>query len=308
MRLPVSLQSMQARHASSRKRQRDDDDDNERGALAGRVVLITGAGGGIGRATALECARRGARVVAADLVAATAAATASEIDSLGGAGPCLAIPESVDVADEASVAAMIDTAVGRFGRLDMALNAAGIEGERAPLHESSVENYDRVLSVNLRGVYLCMRAEIAQMLKQQAPAVSSSTPAKPSPPNPSTPIDDLNYSIVNVSSSAGLAGMPEFACYSASKHAINGLTRSAAREYAARGIRVNALCPSTTDTPMVARFTDQWPEWQAKQNASFPVGRIGTAEEVARTAAFLFSAECPMMTGHCLTIDGALSA
>jgi len=102
--------------------------------------------------------------------------------------------------------------------------------------------------------------------------------------------------------------MAEFAAYSASKHAIIGLTRTAAKEYAGRGIRVNALCPSTTDTPMVQRFASQWPEWQAKQNASFPVGRIGRAEEVADTVVFLFSAACPMMSGTALTIDGALTS
>ena len=120
-------------------------------------------------------------------------------------------------------------------------------------------------------------------------------------------IDTLNYSIVNVSSTAA-GSMPEFSCYCASKAAINGITRTAAKEYASRGIRVNAVAPSTTATPMVARFTEQWPEWQAKQNASFPVGRIGTAEEVAACCAFLFSPECPMMTGTVLTIDGGLSA
>eukprot|EP00037_Helgoeca_nana_P020474 m.203424 g.203424 ORF g.203424 m.203424 type:complete len:103 (-) comp25275_c0_seq1:459-767(-) len=102
--------------------------------------------------------------------------------------------------------------------------------------------------------------------------------------------------------------MPEFSAYSASKHAMIGLTRTAAKEYAGNGIRVNAVCPSTTATPMVDRFTKQWPELQAKQNASFPVERIGRAGEIATTVAFLLSADCPMMTGTCLTIDGARSA
>ena len=276
---------------ASRKRPRDDISL----PLAGRVILITGGGGGIGRAAALALARRGASVVAADVHNASAVETAALVDALETAATCLAL--TVDVADEQSVNVMISDAVAHFGRIDCALNAAGIEGERATVHESSVANFDRVMGTNLKGVFLCMRAEIAQMLKQQ-PAADDQQCA----------IDALNYSIVNVSSSAGQAGMPEFACYSASKHAINGLTRSASKEYAARGIRVNALCPSTTATPMVERFAAAWPEWQAKQNASFPVGRIGSPEEVARVAAFLFGSDCPMMTGACLTIDGGLSA
>ena len=206
---------------------------------------------------------------------------------------------TVDVVDAASVEAMMAAAVARFGRVDCAVNAAGIEGERANLHETAIANFDKVLGVNLKGIFLCMRAEIKQMLAQTA-AVSSTSAA--------AAIDVYNFAIVNLGSSAGLAGMPEFSCYSASKFAILGLTKSAAREYAAHGIRVNAVCPSTTDTPMVARFAERWPEWQAKQNASFPVGRIGRAEEVAAACAFLLSAACPMITGTSITIDGGLSS
>jgi NAD(P)-dependent dehydrogenase (short-subunit alcohol dehydrogenase family) len=307
--------------------------------LAGRVILITGAGGGIGRAAAICFAERGANVVAADVNTSAVAETVKMVQALPVHGEAEAV--TVDVQDEASVDAMVQRAVRRFGRLDGALNAAGIEGTRAPVHETSAANFDRVLGVNLRGVFLCMRSETAQMLKQQPP------PRRAGDEGPSkAPIDGLNYSIVNMSSTAGLGGMPEFAvlimmvgsnpralprrivtpcvvpstlptelhpnhcvqCYSASKWAILGLTKSAAREYASAGIRVNAICPSTTATPMVERFTEQWPEWKAKLNASFPVGRIGRADEVAAAAAFLFSAECPMMTGTSLTIDGGLSA
>lgn len=222
--------------------------------LSGRVVLVAGAGSGIGRATAVMCAERGAKVAVADLLLPAALETQQLLSSANPATESEAI--GVDVADEASVTAMINAVISRFGRLDCALNAAGIEGDRAPLHVSSVDNFDKVLAVNLRGAYLCMRAEIAQMLKQQAADQTVSSSAS------QAPIDMLNYSIVNVSSSAGQAGMPEFSAYSASKHGINGLTRSAAKEYASKGIRVNALCPSTTDTPMVARFAERWPEWQ----------------------------------------------
>ena len=278
---------------AARKRARND----EAPLLAGRVVVVTGGAGGIGRAAALVCASKGAAgVFVTDINAEAAAKTAADCQALG----CNAASVGADVTRESEVDAMLAAAVARFGRVDCAFNAAGIEGQRAPLHESTPDNFDRVLSVNLRGIYLCMRAQIAQMLKQAAPDdATSETDAA---------IDRLNYSIVNMSSSAGQAGMPEFSCYSASKFAIIGLTKSAAKEYAGKGIRINALCPSTTATPMVERFTAQWPEWQAKQNASFPVGRVGEAEEVAAAAAWLFSAECRMLTGTCLTIDGAASS
>lgn len=283
--------------------------------LQDRVVLVTGAGSGIGRAAALHCASLGAKVLAADLNKCAADETASlavkQSLPTGGTPQCQAV--AVDVADECSVKAMMSVLVECFGRLDCALNAAGTEGERGRIHEGSMDNFDKVINVNLRGVYLCMRAEVEQMLKQQRqqqqqeqqPGGEMSAAACETD---CAPIDYLNYSVVNVSSSAGQGGMPEFACYSASKHAIVGLTRSAAQEYARDGIRFNALCPSTTDTPMVARFTERWPEWQAKQNASFPVGRIGTTEELARLIAFLFSSQCTMMTGTTLTVDGGLSA
>jgi len=201
---------------------------------------------------------------------------------------------------------MVEQTVAKFGRLDGAVNAAGIEGARAPIHESTLENWDEVMDVNVKGVYLCMQAEILAMLSTAHSSAASGASTLSSVRT--APIDTLNFSIVNISSSAGQQGMPEFAAYSASKHAIIGLTRSAAKEYAAKGVRINAICPSTTDTPMVARFSERWPDWQAKQNSSFPVGRIGAPEEVAATASFLLSAECPMMTGSALTIDGALSS
>merc|ERR1712176_855771 len=122
------------------------------------------------------------------------------------------------------------------------------------------------------------------------------------------PIDRSGLTIVNTSSTAGQAAMPEFSPYSASKHAVIGLTRTAAKEYASRGIRINCICPSTTATPMVERFSQQWPDWQAKQNASFPTGRVGTVEEVAAAVLWLSSRSCPMVCGSCLTIDGALTA
>lgn len=283
---------------------------NSGGSLQGRVILITGAGGGLGRAAAVLFAQRGAKVVAADVDAAAATETAAQV---GGEAHGVA----VDVANEESVQAMVASAVAKFGRIDGALNAAGIEGGRARLHETSSANYDRVLGVNLRGTFLCMKAEIDQMLKQPPPvprgaviaaASDASAPAALSAASAPAAIDTRNYSIVNVSSTAGQAAMPEFSCYSASKFALIGFTRSAAKEYAKDGIRVHAVCPSTTATPMVERFQSAWPEWQARQNASFPVGRIGRAEEVAAACAFLLSWDCPMVTGTTLTIDGGAGA
>ena len=274
--------------------------------FAERVFLVTGAGGGLGRAICTRLAENGAAIVAADVDGKGAAATAALCEPR-------ALAITVDVGSSASVDKMVAAAVAKFGRLDGAVNAAGIEGERARLHETTEANFDKVLDVNLKGVFLCMRAELAQMMKQtppaaDTPALGAVRRAKKTGGVPNAKIDTLNYVIVNVSSTAGLGGMAEFCGYSASKHAIQGLTKSAAREYAADGIRICSVCPSTTATPMVERFAARWPDWQAKQNASFPVGRVGRAEEVAAACAFLLSAECPMMTGTTITIDGGLGA
>ncbi|KAL3910194.1 MAG: hypothetical protein SGPRY_009148, partial [Prymnesium sp.] len=243
--------------------------------LRGRVVLVTGAGGGIGRAAVLQCAREGAFVLAADRETSSAQQTAGLASELG----LSVFPFCADVSKQSEVEAMVRACVERFGRLDCALNAAGIEGSRGALHTLSEQSFDEVIAVNTKGTFLCMRAQIAQMLSQPPhPALDASADERGGEAG-NVPIDALNYSIVNLASTAAQAGMPEFSAYSASKHAILGLTRSAAKEYASQGVRVNALCPSTTDTPMVQRFAERWPEWQAKQNASFPVGRIGRAEE-----------------------------
>merc|ERR1719436_1992464 len=149
-----------------------------------------------------------------------------------------------------------------------------------------------------------MSCEIKQMLAQQSPdeLIGDESPYTPKA------IDKIASTIVNTGSTAGLAAMPEFSPYCASKHAVIGLTRCAAKEYASHGIRINCICPSTTATPMVERFTENWPDWQAKQNASFPTNRVGTAEEVAAAVLWLSSPDCPMICGSCLTIDGALTA
>ena len=254
--------------------------------LQGRCCLVTGAGGGMGRAAVIACAHAGASVLAADLNSDAAAETVELAKAqTDGASEVVVSSCMVDVADEESVRNMVRLCVERLGRIDCALNAAGVEGGRCELAEMTIANFDRVMSVNTKGVFLCLRAQIAQMLSQAPPAghrggdSDDARASKAARVSDAAAIDRLNYSIVNLASTAAQAAMAEFAAYSASKHAIIGLTRTAAKEYAGRGIRVNALCPSTTDTPMVQRFATQWPEWQAKQNASFPVGRIGRAEE-----------------------------
>ena len=297
--------------SSKKKRARDEDataDTQVVRPLGGRVILVTGAGGGIGRAACKLLASRGAHLIAADLNLKLAEETVSTIAAEAN-GARVAIAVQVDVADEKSVAAMMKAAIDEFGRLDGALNAAGIEGERAPIHECTLENFERVINVNLRGTFLCMKAQLQQFL-QQDEQDKPPPPSTKTSPSQSTlaPIDEKNYVIVNISSTAGQAGMPEFSSYSSSKFGLLGLTRTAAKEYASKGVRVLAVCPSTTATPMVERFTERWPDWQAKQNASFPVGRIGQPEEVAALCGFLFSRECTMMTGCSLTIDGALGA
>eukprot|EP00927_Polykrikos_kofoidii_P009823 TRINITY_DN14116_c0_g1_i1.p1 TRINITY_DN14116_c0_g1~~TRINITY_DN14116_c0_g1_i1.p1 ORF type:complete len:313 (-),score=56.35 TRINITY_DN14116_c0_g1_i1:120-998(-) len=273
--------------------------------FCGRVALVTGGGGGLGRAAALAFVREGARVVVADIDEELAKETC-ELCNAASSETVVAAPFRCDVADMREVEALVDFAVRTFGALHHCFNNAGIEGKRAPLHEASAEDYARVMAVNAGGIFNCMAREIRQMLAQ-LDACTSSQEVDDSPYSPKA-IDRTGLTIVNASSTAGQAAMPEFSPYCASKHAVIGLSRSAAKEYAPRGIRVNYVCPSTTATPMVERFTSNWPEWQAKQNSSFPVGRVGTPAEVAQVVLWLSSPDCPMLCGAGITIDGALSA
>lgn len=254
----------------------------------GRVMFVTGAASGIGRATLLLFLRKGYRVVGVD------------IDAEG----LRKLPQSdrlhtivADVGSEDDVRRAVREAVSEFGRIDCAFNNAGIEGERSKIYNLSSKSFERVLRVNLVSQFLCMKYEIQQMIKQQREEN-----------NDDPMIDRYNFAIINTSSTAGLAAMPEFSAYCTSKFGIVGLTRCAAKEYANRGIRVNSICPSTTRTSMVQRFTEQYPEWQRKQNASFPVGRIAEPDEIANAVLWLASKSCRFMTGTELVIDGGASA
>jgi NAD(P)-dependent dehydrogenase (short-subunit alcohol dehydrogenase family) len=224
------------------------------GQLEDKVTLVTGGGSGIGRASALAFAREGAKVIVADVVVEGGEETIGLIKKAGGEASFV----KTDVAKAAEVTALINRAVEAYGRLDCAYNNAGIEGTlMVPTADYSEETWDRVISINLKGVWLCMKYEIPQMLKQGGGA------------------------IVNTASIAGLIGSRAGAAYGASKHGVVGLTKTAALEYAKAGIRVNAVCPGVIRTPMVERGIAQRPEFEQRAIAGEPVGRMGKPEEIA---------------------------
>lgn len=251
------------------------------GLLAGKVALVTGGASGIGRATAIAMAREGARVVVADVAEAGGAETVQRIVAAGGQ----ALFQRADVADAADVDALVRRAVEAYGRLDCAFNNAGIEGAVTAPHEYPDDVFDRVIAVNLKGVWLCLKAEVRQMLAQGGGA------------------------IVNTASAAGLVGAPTISAYDASKHGVVGLTKSFALAYARQGIRVNAVCPGIIRTPMVERsFLARDPNAAARLEASEPVGRMGTPEEVAEAVVWLCSDAASFVTGVALPVDGGMVA
>jgi NAD(P)-dependent dehydrogenase (short-subunit alcohol dehydrogenase family) len=251
------------------------------GPKPGQVVLITGAAGGIGRAAVLAFARAGARVVAADLDEAGAQQAAD----LARAEGAEALAVQADVASSASVQAMVAAAVARFGRLDAAFNNAGVELEGVPTHEADEDLFDRSIAINLKGVFLCMKYQLRQMLAQGGGGV-----------------------IVNTASVAGLVGAATMPAYAASKHGVVGLTKSAALEYAKKGIRVNAVCPGVIRTAMTERAVAQRPEREAFINNLHPMGRIGEPDEIAATALWLCSPAASFITGQALAVDGGMLA
>lgn len=247
--------------------------------FSGKVALVTGAAAGIGRATALAFAREGAKVVLADVMAEEGKKAVQEIKDAGGQ----AIFVRTDVSKAAEVKALVEKTVEAFGRLDFAANNAGIEGKTAPTAECTEENWDRVISINLKGIWLCMRYEIPKMQKQGG-------------------------AIVNTASIAGLVGFPGLPAYTASKFGVIGLTKAAALEYAKQGIRVNAVCPGVIHTAMVDRLIEGNPEMEAGLTAGTPLSRMGQPEEIAEVAIWLCSDKASFVTGHALAADGGYTA
>jgi len=249
---------------------------NEKGSFAGKVAFVTGAANGIGRAAALAFAREGANVVVADVSEQGNQETARMIDELGGR----ALAVRCDVTRAEDVEAALSKAVETFGRLDFAFNNAGVEQAITPAADLTEKEWDRIVAVNLRSVFLCMKHEIPLMLKQGGGA------------------------IVNTSSGAGVKGIAGQAAYCAAKFGIVGLTKATALDYAKSNIRVNAVCPGIIETPMMDRFSGGTPEGRDRVIAQEPVGRMGKPEEIAASVLWLCSDAAAFVVGHAMVIDG----
>ena len=248
--------------------------------MKGKIALVTGAATGIGRATAIEFARNGAAVVVSDVNTAEGLKTANLIESEGGEATFV----ECDVSASADVEALISQVLKKHGRLDAAHNNAGVEGARVPLIDLTEEQWDAVMAVNLKGVWMCMKHEIPQMLEQGGGA------------------------IVNTSSVAGLIGMKGSTAYGTAKHGVIGMTKTAALEYAERGVRVNAICPGAIRTPMTERLMGNDPEREAMYMSIQPIGRFGTTAEIANLVVWLCSDAASLITGTAIPIDGGVMA
>ena len=245
-----------------------------------KVALVTGGSSGIGRATSLAFARQGARVAIADREPTGAAETARMIEDIGGTATVF----EIDVTKAAEVASLVERVVQTYGRLDCAFNNAGIGGEVAKTADYPEEEWDRIIDVNLKGVWLCMKYEIPVMEKQGSGA------------------------IVNTASIYGLAGAAGYIAYNAAKHGVVGITRTAALEYATAGIRINAVCPGYIRTPMTQPGIDANPEFERKMVSQTPMGRMGMPEEIAEAVVWLCSDAASFVTGHTMTPDGGYMA
>ena len=246
-----------------------------------KTVIVTGSSGGIGRATALAYAKEGAKVVLADIQAESNARTLELITSRDGT----AIALNIDVTDEIQVKQMVDTAVEQFGGVDIGINNAGVvSGDTKFIHEQDEETYDRVLDINVKGVWLCMKHQIAQMLKQSSGAI-----------------------VNTASSKTVVAGTPGSSFYSASKCAVIGLTRSAALEYISSGIRINAIGPGSTMTPILEKLKLEQPEHFEAGTRAAPIGYIAEPEDMASAILYMTSDEGRYIVGHTFMVDGGIS-
>ncbi len=248
--------------------------------FSGQVALVTGAAAGIGRATAQAFAAEGLKVVVSDVDAAGGESTVALIRQAGGEATFV----RCDVSKDADVQALMAATMAAYGRLDYAFNNAGIEIEKGKLNEGSEAEFDAIMDVNVKGVWLCMKYQLPLLLAQGGGA------------------------IVNTASIAGLGAAPKMSIYSASKHAVIGLTKSAAIEFAKKKIRVNAICPAVIDTDMFRRAYEADPKKGEFVAGMHPVGRIGRVEEIAAAVLYLCCDGAAFTTGQALAIDGGVTA
>lgn len=245
-----------------------------------KVALVTGGASGIGRATALTLAAQGAVVVVSDITEAAGQETVDLIEAAGGQGQFI----QADVAQIEQVATLMQHIVDRFGRIDIAINNAGIGGRGANVADYTFEDWHRVMDVNLNAVFYCMKYQLQQMVKQGGGV------------------------IVNTASIAGLRGLANSSAYSASKHGVIGLTKSAALEYARHQIRVNAVCPVFTRTPLFDQLFEDRPDYEEKLLRNIPLRRYAQPDDIAKVIVWLCSGESDFMTGQAIPVDGGLTA
>ena len=248
--------------------------------IEGRIALVNGGGSGIGKACAIALARAGATVVVSDVGAHAGDAVLQEIHAAGGKAIYLA----ADVTQSVQVRSLVEEIVARHGRLDIAVNSAGIFGHIGPLHLQEPEDFDQVIGVNLRGVFVCMKYQIEAMRRTGAGA------------------------IVNIASVQGLVSAAGAALYSASKHGVVGLTKGAALDYARDGIRINAVCPGTIETPLAQKHYAERGLPMPNDTPRIPIGRVGQPDEIAQVVLFLCGAGSTYVTGTTVAVDGAITA